>query len=141
MNLQRINLPCQLSLSAWVVQFYNKKTHEELNRISWTIFYCKPKSLLGKLRVLGPKISRIAGSSKIEPDNHYLTLENRYDKFGEGSYDLITLHTKDVMGNEFDHFTISVKYNAWTVWTTDNNEVEPVVENGTVEDVMKYFEV
>lgn len=133
-------------LAQWVQNFdagqYDSANVNTQIGAGWYDWFCKDESLVRKLRLLAPKVKKIAKSPKIDPTKTYVWFKNNCPMVGN-LYD--DFRIADITTNETIYTIVPssghtrIKGRA-EVWGAANNWSSPLVK-GTWKDVTNYFGV
>ena len=133
----------RMPLSVWLDEFacgkfLSSNVHTQI-RAGWYDWFCRDTSLAKKTEKLGPMVTRVAASSKIDIDKSYVFFKNNCPMNGPlyDDFRICDLDTGDVQYTVIPRSGHSGKAE---VWGAENKFDGPIVK-GTMRDVYKFFGV
>lgn len=108
----------------------------------WYDWFCKDKSLSGKLKRMLPMIKRVAESSKVDKDTMYLFFKNNCPMMGPlyDDFRICSIENGDVLWTITPHEPRGDEGKHSQIWGRENDFDGPILE-GTKKDIYTYFGV
>lgn len=136
----------KMTLAEWCLKYDNgdfdsADFHDQV-AAGWYDWFCSEKALARRLRMLAPKIKKIARSHKVNTTKVYVFLKNNCPLNGTlyDSFILCDIETNEVAWEITPALGHYMRRGRSEAWGKENNFVSPLVE-GTWNDVLDFFKL
>jgi hypothetical protein len=136
----------EISLRKWLENYENgiynaKDVHTQIDA-GWWDWFCTDASLARRLRLIAPKVKKIAKSAKINPDKVFIFFKNNCPMRGHvyDDFRICDLTTGDVIWTIVPRSECESIFGKAEVWGKEN-DFEKAIVLGSLKEVYSFFGV